>query len=95
MSLRLCIGIGGKETKRDRRARRGRMVAACYLSPPFSLFLLLLLSSIVYLLDYSFVFSHALLFFFLQTRFLTNSIAKNRTIVIVSRISKVEKKENY
>lgn len=34
MSPRLCIGIGGKETKRDRTVRRrGRIVAACYLSP--------------------------------------------------------------
>lgn len=49
MSPRLCIGIGGKETKRDRTVGRGRMVAACYLSPSFPSFplLLLLLASIV------------------------------------------------
>lgn len=38
MSPRLCIGIGGKETKRDRTVGRGRMLG-CLLSFPFLSFL--------------------------------------------------------
>lgn len=71
MSPRLCIGIGGKETKRDRTVRRrGRIVAACYLSPsPPTGFYLLHPFSNVYLLDYSFIFSLFIFLFFFKLDF--------------------------
>lgn len=75
MSPRLCIGIGGKETKRDRTVRRG----GCLLSFPFSSYHWLLpFPSFIHFR--SFICSYIRLFFcllfflfsFFLTRFLTN-----------------------